>query len=89
MSIRGLLTPFAYALGFLALGFLIGAGVNVGSRYKEGRLSACTEIIGGLVANVPMFAEAQFSCVEFKGDAAINVGSVGKIFSLDGEKQLN
>ena len=80
---KKVLTYGLVAFGIFVVGLLIGVTANVGDRYQAGRLSACTEMTAALN---PLFMNA-LHCVPYQGDVAIKIG--GKLFSLDGKKQLN
>ena len=68
-------------------GAYIGYLTPTKSRYQEGRVSACTEMLDGATKAIPFLALAKLECVPFKGDAAIKSGD--DLYSLDGNKKLN
>ena len=78
-------------LGCVAIfvaGLLFGSAAGTSSKYQDGRLSACKELVQVLNATSPLIAFlGGVECVAYKNDAAMKLGD--KLYSLDGKKEYN
>ena len=82
MKVTVALCSLAFIVGVIA-----GVKIDVGEKYEAGRLSACKDLVGAAELVVPPLSLVNPTCQLYKSEAVLRLND--KLFSLDGQRQLN